>query len=216
MEGTDLAALRKALAGLFPAGVAVAAVEIGTEQAAPLPEEEAALCGAVPARRAEFAAGRTAARQALAALGLHAVAIPAGRDRAPVWPQGISGSISHGAGYAVAAVHGGRPLGVDLEAEGAVEPDLWPVVCCVDELAALPDTDRRQAVARVFSAKEAVFKAQYPLTGAMIGFDAVEVRLQADGFTARFRQTVGPFAAGHEMAGRSAGLCGVIVSGVVA
>ena len=216
MGTADPAAIRNALAGLFPRGVAVAAVGIGDDHPPPYPAESASLSGAVPSRRAEFAAGRAAARMALAAFGHAAVAIPAGRDRAPVWPQGIAGSISHGAGYAVAAVHAGGPLGVDVEAADAVDADLWSVICATDELDALPRADRAQAVARIFSAKESVFKAQYALTGAVIGFDAVSVRLDGDRFTARFRQPVGPFAAGHEMPGRSAHLGGVIVTGVMA
>lgn len=211
-----LPALRSALAGLFPPGVAVAAVTIADNHPAPKAAEEAAIAQAVPARRAEFAAGRTAARMALAAFGLDGAAIPAGPDRAPRWPQGLQGSISHGAGVAVAAVRDGAPLGVDVEWAEGVEPDLWPLVCAPDELAALPREGRARAVARVFSAKEAVFKAQYPLTRAMIGFEALSVRLTERGFTARFTETVGCFAAGHAMTGRHAQLGDVIVSGVTA
>ena len=213
---TDRVAMERALMGLFPAGVAVAALAIGADVPAPLPPEDAALAGAVPSRRAEFAAGRAAARLALRSLGLAAGAIPSGPDRAPVWPRGVSGSISHAAGWAVAAVRTGGPLGVDIEAADAVTPDLWPVVCDDDELSALPVDDRAHAVTRVFSAKEAVFKAQYPLTGAVIGFDAVSVTLQEGGFTARFRRPAGLIGQGHRMTGRSVRLGSVIVSGVTA
>ena len=212
----DRAVMERALAGLFPAGVAVAAVRIGEAGLEPLPSEERAVAGAVPARRAEFAAGRAAARLALGRLGYPRVAIPAGADRAPVWPRGVAGSISHAAGWAVAVVREGGPLGVDVEGAEAVMPDLWPVVCDGAELSALPEVDRAHAVTRVFSAKEAVFKAQYPLTGAVIGFDAVAVALDGDGFTARFRRPAGLFGAGHRMAGRFARVGGVIVSGVAA
>ena len=217
MTGIDgLAGLKAATAGLFPAGVAVAVVRIGDVHPPPHAAEEMAVAMAVPSRRAEFAAGRTAARMALAAFGLGSATIPAGPDRAPRWPAGMQGSISHGAGFAVAAVHDGAPLGVDVEAEATVAADLWPYICTDEELDALPQTGRGQAVARVFSAKEAVFKAQYPLTRVLIGFDALSVRLTEGGFAARFRQTVGPIAAGHEMTGRNAWLDGVIVSGVTA
>lgn len=203
-----------ALTRLFPAGVAVSVVGIGGEPPALLPEEQAAVAGAVPARVAEFAAGRLAARRALAALGHPPAAIPAGADRAPLWPVGLAGSISHAAGVAAAAVRVGRPLGLDLEEDAPLEPDLWPLICDPAELAALPETDRGRAARLVFSAKEAIYKAQYPLTGRLIGFDAVSVTLEDGGFVARLRQEVGPLPPGYQMRGRMARVDGLILTGV--
>ena len=60
---------------------------------------------AVPQRRREFFAGRLAAHRAMEALGHLPEPVPMGQDRAPVWPQGLVGSISHGAG-ACAAMYG--------------------------------------------------------------------------------------------------------------
>lgn len=206
------AAAEAALARLFPPGVAVALVGIGP--GAPLPGEAAAVAGAVPARVAEFAAGRLAARRALAALGHPAVAIPAGPDRAPCWPEGLAGSIAHAEGVAVAAVRRGAPLGLDVEADAGLEPDLWPLICDPAELAALPAGDRGRAVRLVFAAKEAVYKAQYPLTGQVIGFDAVRVTLEEEGFVARLRQEVGPLPEGHRLRGRILRAGGLVLAGV--
>lgn len=206
------AAAEAALARLFPPGVAVALVGIGAGEL--LPGEAAAVAGAVPARVAEFAAGRLAARRALAALGHPAVAIPAGPDRAPCWPEGLAGSIAHAQGVAVAAVRRGAPLGLDVEADAGLEPDLWPLICDPAELAALPAGDRGRAVRLVFAAKEAVYKAQYPLTGRLIGFDAVRVTLEEDGFVARLRQGVGPLPEGHRLRGRILRAGGLVLAGV--
>ncbi len=210
------AAIETALAGLFPPSVAVAAVPITAGDHPLDPTEARAMFGAVPSRRAEFAAGRMAARRAMAALGLPPASIPMGLDREPVWPAGLEGSIAHAAGVAVAAVRVGRPLGIDIEEDGLIEPDLWPVICHPDELVDLPHEDRGRLVRQIFSAKEAAYKAQFPLTRSLIGFDMLILRLEGGGFTARFRHAVGGIAAGHELRGRRMLAEGLILSGVAA
>ncbi|MBN1173619.1 MAG: 4'-phosphopantetheinyl transferase, partial [Micromonosporaceae bacterium] len=64
-----------------------------------LPEEAPLVARAVPRRRAEFTTGRHCARLALASLGVEPAAILAGPDRAPRWPAGIVGTITHCDGY---------------------------------------------------------------------------------------------------------------------
>lgn len=213
-SGQMIPPLEAALAGLFPPGVAVAAVVIAENDEPAHPDEATAVARAVPSRQAEFAAGRAAARQALRALGHPAVAIPASPNRLPLWPAGISGSISHSAGIAVAALRRGAPLGLDVEPDEGLDPDLWPVICGPDELAALPILDRGHYVRQVFSAKEAAYKAQFPLTGTLIGFDAMTVRLTETGFSARFCRPVGGFAAGQDIHGRLLRSQGLIFTGV--
>ena len=207
-------ALETALASLFPPGTGVAALAIDAPHPPPFPAEEPAIAKAVASRRAEFIAGRAAARRALAALGLPAIPIPRGPDRQPIWPTGIEGSIAHAAGRAIAVARNGAPLGVDIEQEAPIDPDLWPVICTPDELAALPLAGRGTYVRHVFSAKEAIYKAQFPITGALIGFDAVDLRLTTDGFVARFRQPLSVFRAGHRIEGRRLVTAGVILAGV--
>ena len=209
------AAVETALLALFPAGVTVAAERVGNGRAGEVwPEEHAAVAGAVPSRQAEFAAGRIAARRCLAALGHPPVALPAGKDRAAIWPPGIFGSISHAGGIAVAVACKAGPVGVDIEADAGLEPDLWPVICTAEELAALPESDRGRWVRHVFSAKEAVFKSQDPERRAIFGFDAVTVRLVDGGFRARFRGDAGGFSAGQVVPGRLATVRGLVLTGV--
>jgi 4'-phosphopantetheinyl transferase EntD len=207
-------ALETALTGLFPPGVAVASVVISDNHDPAFPDEAAFVARAVPSRQAEFAAGRAAARRCLRALNLPASPIPAGPNRQPIWPDGLSGSIAHSAGIAVAAMRRGRPLGLDIEPDEAIEPELWPIICTADELAALPFADRGTYVRQVFSAKEAAYKAQFPLTGVLLDFGALSVRLSETGFIARFCRPVGGFAQGHEIQGRLQRSQGLIVTGV--
>lgn len=207
--------IETALAALFPSGVAVAACDVASADPGALwPAERDAIAGAVPHRLAEFAAGRQAARQALAALGHPAAALPMGPDRAPLWPSGIAGSIAHAAGIAVAAVRSGPPIGVDVEEDAALSPDLWPVILSPEEQRSLPPGDTGRQVRQVFAAKEALFKAQDPATRAMFGFDAVAVALANGGFDATFLVGVGAFRSGQIVRGRMALVEGLILAGV--
>jgi len=151
------------------------------------PEEAKAMSRAIPKRRTEFSAGRQAARIAMAELELPPVAIPQGTDRAPIWPKGISGSISHCAQCCIAVVAQTShysTLGVDVETTDPLDNDLIPVVCTPAEQVWLQDApDFGLAAKMIFSAKEAVYKAQYPLTGKVIGFDAVSLIFDCDRFS---------------------------------
>lgn len=210
-----LGRIGQALAALFPADVSVAVCNLAAADPAMLwPEELEAIGAAVPQRVTEFAAGRQAARQALSALGLAACALPVLPDRAPHWPEGISGSISHAAGLAVAVVRRGAPLGVDVEEDHPLPPDLWPEIASGDERAALPAGDAGLWLRRLFAAKEALFKAQAQGARAMFGFDAVRVTLAETGFDAQFQQNAGTFRAGDVVQGRLALVEGLVLAGV--
>lgn len=149
-----------------------------------LPEEQTYIAGAVQKRQREYAAGRHCARRALARLGLGAIAVPTGPDRAPVWPHGIAGSITHTDDMAAAAVcriaDGFRAIGIDLEPALALPDELIALVATPSELAwlARQPRDKQGILARViYSAKEATFKAQFPLTRRMLEFADVETTM---------------------------------------
>lgn len=210
-----LGAVEAAVASLFPPGTAIAVEPVGADRDSALwPEELAAIAGAVPARRAEFAAGRLAARRCLTALGRAPAGLPMAADRAAVWPDGVFGSISHASGVAIAVARMAGPLGMDVEEDAPLEADLWPIICAADELSDLPEAGRGRLVRQVFAAKEALFKAQDPAQRVMFGFDAVNVRLTAGGFAARFRLNVGAFAEGQVVEGRLALVHGMVLAGV--
>ena len=168
---------------------------------------------AVPRRRAEFAAGRTCARRALAALGVHQRAIPSGTNRLPQWPDGYIGSITHTETVCAAAVgrytDGFIAVGIDLEPAVPLPAEVVDAVCLPAELAWLEmegGCERHQGeLARaIFSAKECAFKCQYPLSHTLIGFHdlAVALDLRAGIFRARFVHGVPAFASDAELEGR--------------
>jgi enterobactin synthetase component D len=139
--------------------------------------------GAVLKRRAEFLAGRLAARHALQRLGLGAEAGP-GRceDGSPSWPEPAVGSITHGAGRALCAVARRadfRSLGIDAERllDECAKPELLARICADDErrvLLGLPLSEP-QRVSVAFSAKESLFKCLYPLVQRFTDFSSARV-----------------------------------------
>jgi len=173
------------LRALLPDCVAVREGAVA-DNADPLrPAEAARVARAADSRRAEFAAGRSLARQALAALGGPDCAVPSGQDGAPVWPAGYVGSITHSRGQVAAAVvlrADLRALGIDLEAGVRFQPGMERLVLLPDEIAALPaDAGRALAATVRFCAKEAFYKMQYPLTGRRLGFLDAKVDCTGDG-----------------------------------
>ena len=106
---------------------AVVAVEAyGADAAvdAPLyPEERAVVARAVDKRRREFASVRRCARHAMVKLGLEPRPVLPGERGAPLWPEGILGSMTHCTGYCAAAlVRAGElaSLGIDAEPHEAL------------------------------------------------------------------------------------------------
>ncbi len=160
------------------------------------PEEAAAVAGAVPSRQQEFATTRACARSALARLGFADTVLPRGPGGAPRWPAGVTGSLTHCAGYRAAAA---APLGVitslgiDAEPDEPLPPGVVGIVASVSErehLDALPGDgpcwDRL-----LFSAKESVYKAWYPVMGCWLGFEDVEVRLRDESFSVSLHRRLG-------------------------
>jgi 4'-phosphopantetheinyl transferase EntD len=181
----------------WPTGVGIC---LASESAPPLhPIEEQALGPrAVAGRRALFALGRAAARQALRELdGTEPVAIPRGSGGEPLWPEGIVGSISHSREVVVAVVGRRRDyvgLGVDVEDLGrGPTPRAARLVCRPSEMEWVDPESGTLRLALLFSAKEAVFKALYPIEGEWLGFADAELTWLADGggFDARVLKSVG-------------------------
>ncbi len=170
------ATLSAAVAELFPPGVAAAELRQPGDSSLLYPEEAAGIERAVPERAREFAAGRLCARRALAEFGIAGFALEMGLDRAPVWPGSMVGSITHTRGFcaAVVAERGRfRSLGLDVEAAGGVKRELWERICLpaeLDWLESLPVRARGSAATLVFSAKEAFYKCQYPVTRERLRF----------------------------------------------
>lgn len=200
---------------LFPPGVAVAGGPVTDWQGPLAPSEGQAVAAAGPRRRAEFVAGRTAARAALARLGWPPAALPRAADGPPLWPQGVTGSISHAGGYCLVAVSTSvAALGLDIEALHPLTADIIAEVCTPAERGLLvTDPDIGLAALRIFSAKEAAYKAQFMLTRCTLGFEDITVALSADGgFVATLQRQAGAFATGTTWAGRQAPVAGLLIS----
>lgn len=188
--------------------VAAVPVALG-DTGALLGAERAAITGAVPARQREFAAGRMAARMAMG----QQMVLPMGSDRAPLWPDGWSGSITHAGPWAVAAAMRGQGMvGLDMEPDEDLPEEILDTVLTPIERAALRDL--RQA-RLIFAIKEAAYKAQYPRSRQIFGFEVFEVRLSGDGFEAVFQQSIGPFQRGEGLFGRFGTAGGFVMAGLV-
>lgn len=136
----------------------------------------------VPKRQAEFLAGRLCAREALARLGLPGQNIAIGSDRAPLWPAGMVGAITHGDGWAAAiAAPAKLQQGLGLDVETLLTPEraqrLAKEILTPPELARLPGSAEKTALAvtLTFSLKESLFKALYPLVRQRFYFEAAEL-----------------------------------------
>ena len=171
---------------LFPECARAVTAGAQDEPAPLFPEEALSVRTAVPVRQREFALGRWCARRALAALGVAPQAIRSGPHRAPVWPAGIVGSITHCDGFAGAVVAPAvclRSVGVDAEIANALPPDLVPLVCTASELSWIrdhPEPEGPDWAKVIFSAKEAVYKCISPLGAASLDFLDVTLALHPE------------------------------------
>lgn len=151
------------------------------------PAEDALSQDYHPKRRAEFRAGRLYARRAMAALGQPGQDLLIGPNRAPLWPAGIVGTISHAdtvCGAIVASASNVRNLGFDLDADAPLAERLVPRICTPGELAWLDGRPNRLALAKqVFGIKESLYKVYSPLTGSFLGFQEATIRLDEAGGT---------------------------------
>jgi 4'-phosphopantetheinyl transferase EntD len=145
----------------------------------PLPEEEPLIAKSVAKRRNEFITARHCARLALRQLGQQPVPILKGEKGEPCWPDGIVGSLTHCQGFrgAVVGRQGGvRSVGIDAEPHDVLPGGVVDVVTIMEErheIAALPQGLHWDRI--LFCAKEATYKAWFPLTRRWLGFEDAHV-----------------------------------------
>jgi enterobactin synthetase component D len=163
-------------------GARVAGDPSGWAEAFDWPTE---LTDAAATRRADFLMGRLAAVEALRRLGAEG-SVGRSPEGAPVWPEGIAGSLTHHSGVAAAVVGRGADgqgyagLGIDICPR--LEGDRLRAVVrqCLTEAEREAWTSE-EAATLAFAAKESIYKAAYPRAQRFIGFDEAEIVDVGDG-----------------------------------
>lgn len=208
--------------GLFAQDIAIALVDPRVQLGGLLIPERSGIARMVPKRQREFTAGRVAAQRAMAALGQPAQPVLPGPDRAPIWPEGLVGSLSHCDSLCICAMAHRRDvlsLGVDVEEDTALEAEMIDTILTAPERRWLNHQragDMGRLAKLIFSAKETAYKAQYPLTREVLDFESIAVQpdLATGMFAATFTRSAGPFATGTRMEGRFARFAGLILTGL--
>ncbi|MCS0599903.1 4'-phosphopantetheinyl transferase superfamily protein [Streptomyces sp. LP11] len=149
------------------------------------PAEEALVARAVTKRRREFAAVRGCARRAMEKLGVPAQAVLSGERGAPRWPAGLAGSMTHCDGYGAAALVRRTDLaslGIDAEPHAPLPEGVGRSVFLPAETERLDLLAARRPAVHwdrlLFSAKESVYKAWFPLTGKWLDFSEADITLR--------------------------------------
>ncbi len=173
------------------------------------PEEESVVGRAVEKRRREFTTARACAREALVQLGRPHQAILSGPKGEPLWPAGIVGSITHCEGYrACALAHAGDlvTVGVDAEPNQPLPDGLLADIALPEEREWLRYLARQSPEAHwdrlLFSIKESIYKAWFPLAERWLGFEDAVVAIDhgRQSFSAHLL-VPGPLLGGRELRG---------------
>ncbi|OBK71379.1 4'-phosphopantetheinyl transferase [Mycobacterium sp. 1274761.0] len=172
------------LAEVLPGAVAAAEMYSDPPGLAPLPEEEPLIARSVAKRRNEFVTVRHCARLALGQLGLPPVPILKGEKGEPCWPDGVVGSLTHTEGFRGAAVahrSAVRSVGIDAEPHDVLPNGVLDAISLPaerTEIAALQPNLHWDRI--LFCAKEATYKAWFPLTKRWLGFEDAHIVFGVD------------------------------------
>jgi enterobactin synthetase component D len=152
------------------------------------PADRSSIGGSGAARRStEFAAGRLCAAQALRDAGAREWTVGVGVNRAPSWPAGFVGSITHAGSLAWAAVAQEadlRSLGVDSELvfDDTAMREAVPVALDAREQRLAQGELGPTVASLIFSAKESLYKCLNPCVGVFFDFDDARIdRIDVDG-----------------------------------
>jgi len=158
------------------------------------PVEKAQLGDVCEKRYAEFAAGRSQARQLIGALTGVSETLLIGESRQPLWPRSVIGSISHSDNYCAVAVAPRSVLdgvGIDVEPFEALDSDVADIILTETEQRATAGIDTKliqtgkepmgaTSHKLIFSIKEAIYKCCYPAVQAFIDFKQCNVTIDID------------------------------------
>lgn len=152
------------------------------------------LAGATDKRQAEYLAGRAMAQLGQAVLGHQPAQVARSENRVPIWPRGLTGSISHSSGRCVCLVLPDCTLlvGVDTEALAASNQlrAIDRIVATAQDRALIAQAaDKTGLATLLFSAKETLFKLLYPVVGRHFGFACAEICAMPDNGMLHLRLT---------------------------
>ena len=193
----------------------------------PMPEERALIARSVDTRRSEFVTARHCARMALEQLGIPPAPILKGEKGEPRWPDGVVGSLTHTRGYRGAVVGRSavvRSVGIDAEPHDVLPDGVLNAIGLPaerHEIGALPTGLHWDRI--LFCAKEATYKAWFPLTSRWLGFEDAHITFEVDatGVTGSFvsRILIDPAARSgpplSELAGRWSVADGLALTAIV-
>ncbi|WP_410869741.1 4'-phosphopantetheinyl transferase Npt [Nocardia sp. A7] len=173
---------------ILPRSVASAELLVFPEDLKAHPAEEHLIAKSVEKRRRDFIGARHCARLALEELGEQPVAIGKGERGMPLFPRGIVGSLTHCDGYRAAAMAHAlrfRSIGIDAEPHEPLPDGVLDSVSLPAERAWLSVTpgEGLNLDRLLFCAKEATYKAWFPLTLRWLGFEDAHITFEIDSRT---------------------------------
>ena len=179
-------ALREALSVIVPHGISVECRVIGNEDYTSLLAEERHSIPTTNLQRLKASgAARYIARGLLAEQDINEFPILRASAGEPIWPQNIVGSLAHDDEVAVAAMGSVQDflgLGIDVEPATPLPIDIQSLVRTSADKT--EDTSGTGLFDRVlFCAKEAVYKAVYPLDRVILNYDDISVDLTTQNAT---------------------------------
>lgn len=129
-------------------------------------------------RKQEFIAGRFCALSAAKNIGYELKHLPSAATREPLWPDGLKGSITHSRQLAIGCVSLSEELeSIGIDAEERIKPTLskevQKVISHEVEIKLLQLTEPDDGLTILFSAKESLYKALFPLVRSYIDFKEV-------------------------------------------
>ncbi len=211
------------LSGLVPPGTVVAESRELDDDPSPYAVERACVERAIERRRREFATARRLGREVLDRAGAAPGPIGQGASGEPSWPEGYTGSLTHCEGFvgAVAAgVEVSRSLGIDAEPDEPLPAGVLRTIAHGSEASSVATLHERYPQVSfdrlLFCIKEATYKVWFPLERAWLGFEDVEVEIDArGGFTSHLRAP-GRRSGIRRVHGLWSGGCGLLVCAAAA
>lgn len=182
------------LRALLPNNIKLGTADLAMWNVQVLPEEELIVANAVEKRKKEFRGGRHSARNALKQLGFPSCSILQGSSREPLFPQLVSGSISHCDDFCVSACALSKDfesVGIDCEKVAILSPEMYSLLFTKDEILSFQQNPLILPIL-IFSAKESLFKCFFSLQKEY--FDFLDIEIIFDQTAARFSYRQAPQA----------------------